>query len=365
MERPVVCVRDTELVAEVLRTAAAAGVEAHRVGGVEGLRAHWSAAPLVVLDAAVAQECHAAGLPRRESVVLVGSDPPAAAVWEWAVALGVTRVARLPAERTWLTGAFADAADTPAGAAGRVLAVVGGRGGAGASTFAAAVGLSALELGCGALLVDCDPLGGGLDLVLSAEDQPGLRWPDVRLRSGRVPIASLHSALPGTTRAGARLTLLSGSRDGEGPAPEAVAAVVEAGRRGGETVVCDLPRAPDAAAHAALDRADLVVVVVPAEVRAVAAARRVVAHLHDRGARPQLVARAPGPAALRPEAVAEAVGIPLLAVVRTDPAVARSVEEGRFRVRRSLGQGARAVLRTLATPPTSRVPRARSFLVRV
>ncbi|PWW65934.1 septum site-determining protein Ssd [Actinokineospora spheciospongiae] len=364
MDRPVVCVHDTAVLDEVLRLAAAAGTEVERVADVAALRARWPVAPLVVLDGEAVARCRSAALPRREAVVLVATGPPPPALWEQAVGVGVARVVELPAGQTWLVGALADAADAPAGTAGRVLAVVGGRGGAGASTFAAALGLSALELGTGTLLVDCDPLGGGLDLVLSAEDQPGLRWPDVRLRSGRVPVSSLRSALPGHTRSGARLTLLSSARDGDGPAPEAVAAVVDAGRRGGETVVCDLPRAPDPAAHAALDRADLTVVIAPAELRAASATRRVVAHLADRGVRPGLVVRVPGPSALSPNAIAEAVGLPLLATVKTDPVLAHSIENGGFRLSGSIARAARVVLRALAHPPGSRIPRARPFLTR-
>jgi hypothetical protein len=46
-----------------------------------------------------------------------------------------------------------------------------------------------------------------------------------------------------------------------------VASVLDAGRRAGETVVCDLPRYPTEAAVAALEVADLTVLVVPADVR--------------------------------------------------------------------------------------------------
>ena len=31
------------------------------------------------------------------------------------------------------------------------------------------------------MLVDCDALGGGLDLLLGAEEVQGLRWPDLAL----------------------------------------------------------------------------------------------------------------------------------------------------------------------------------------
>ena len=49
------------------------------------------------------------------------------------------------------------------------------------------------------MLVDCDPLGGGLDLVLGAEDLGGLRWPGLDVGGGRVPATALHAALPAPT----------------------------------------------------------------------------------------------------------------------------------------------------------------------
>lgn len=141
--------------------------------------------------------------------------------------------------------------------------------------LAAAVAGHARTRGTRVLLVDCDPLGGGIDLLVGAEELEGLRWPGLALGGGgggRVAAASLHEALPSPDEA---LTVLSCDRSGVGPEPDAAVAVVEAGRRAGETVVCDLPRHLTDAALAVAEACDLVVLVVPAEVRAVAAAARV------------------------------------------------------------------------------------------
>ena len=46
------------------------------------------------------------------------------------------------------------------------------------------------------LLVDGDPLGGGIDLVLGGESDRGLRWSDLLGAAGRVPAAALAEALP-------------------------------------------------------------------------------------------------------------------------------------------------------------------------
>ncbi|MDQ3406338.1 MAG: hypothetical protein M3548_23575 [Actinomycetota bacterium] len=349
--RPVACVHDDALLDEVLRLTAAAGCEVERVADIADVRARWHDAPLVLLDARAAQECGSAALPRRGTVVVVCAGAPPPTTWEAALSLGAQRVAILPEAATWLVSVLADTLEAPAEQLGRVLAVIGGSGGAGASVFAAAVSLTALDLGHNALLVDCDPLGGGLDLVLGVESTPGLRWPDLQLRSGRVPASSLRSALPGKAKGAARLSLLSGARKGEGPSPDAVAAVVDAGRRAGETVVCDLPRSPDAAATAALDRANLAVVVVSAEVRACVAARRVATHITSRGIPGGLVVRRHGKAQLRLAEVADAVGLPLLASFRPESAVPSALDHGAFRVgsRGPLGRAARRVLHALPT----------------
>jgi secretion/DNA translocation related CpaE-like protein len=273
-------VSDPDLLDAVLRLAAAAGCELQRAVDPPQARAFWNTAPLVLLDAAAAAQCARAGLPRRGEVVLAVRGEPQAAVWRHAVAVGAEHVVALPEAEQWLVAALTDAAEGPR-PGGSVLAVIGGRGGAGASVFAAAVAVTAVREGARALLVDCDPLGGGLDLVLGAEDLGGLRWPGVGVEGGRVPAAALHAALP-SPRIGRRdgeLGVLSCDRSTHGPTPAAVRAVVEAGRRAGDTVVCDLPRYPTDASVAALSVADLVALVVPADVRSCAAGARVAARL--------------------------------------------------------------------------------------
>lgn len=349
MPAPIACLRDDVLLDDVLRLAAAAGCALERAADATALRARWHDAPLVLLDEHAARACQAIALPRRESVLVVSAGAPPPSTWEPALSLGAQRVVVLPEDEPWLAEALADAAESPARVAGRVLAVVGGRGGAGASVLAAAVGLSALAAGANALLVDCDPLGGGLDLVLGAEEHPGLRWPDLRLRSGRVPVSSLHSALPGRAKGGARLTVLSGAREGEGPSPDAVSAVLSSGRRAGETVVCDLPRHPDDASSVALDHADLAAVVVPADVRSCAAARRVATRLLGHGVRAGAVVRGPSPSHLGPQEIADAVGLPLLACLGRESGLARCLDQGslRLRPRGPLAKAARSVLHAL------------------
>ena len=362
--RPVAFVEDEDLLDDVLKLAAAAGCDLDCVPDAAAARLRWSTAPLVLLDAAGAEHCDQAGLNRRDSVVLVAAEPASKGLWERAVEIGAERVIELPGAEAWLVSALADATEAPAPTTGRALAVLGGRGGAGASVFVAALGLTALRTGQSALLIDCDPLGGGLDLVLGAESEQGLRWPDMHLRAGRVAASSLHDALPSRTRGTTRLTVLSGARKGLSPAPDAVAAVLEAGRRAGETVVCDLPRALDPAAQAALTRADLTVIVVPGEVRACVSARLLAERLRDLGTSPHLVVRGPCPGALHPDQVAKAVDAPLLTTMRPEPNLSQSLDRGDFtpRPRGPLATAARTTLTALAAQPlrTSRPLRAAS-----
>jgi secretion/DNA translocation related CpaE-like protein len=166
--------------------------------------------------------------------------------------------------------------------------------------------------------------------VLGAENLAGLRWPDIELGGGRVPATALHAALPAPPlrRAEGRLGVLSCAREARGPAPAAVSSVVEAGRRAGETVVCDVPRHPTDAALAALAAADLTVMVVPADVRSAAAAARVAEVVARHGRPPRLVVRGPAPGGLDAAGVGRALGLPVLTAMRPEPGLARAIERG-------------------------------------
>lgn len=353
---------------EVTRLAAAAGCDPHRVTDLGTVRELWTSAPLVLLDVEAANLCAGTGLPRTDAVVLVCADADPQ-VWRCAVAVGARQVVVLPDGEAWLVGALADAVDSPADP-GRVLAVLGGRGGAGASVFATAVAVAVAESGRHAMLVDCDALGGGLDLALGAERIDGLRWSGLRLGSGRVPAAALHAALP-TPRLGGRggLTVLSydradhdrphserphsdrtqGDREGAGPDAVAVRAVCGAARRAGDTVVCDVPRYPCEPGTAALELADLAVLVVPAEVRACAAAATVAARVRRYGVALHLVVRGPAPGGITPSDVSRVLDLPVLAAMRPQPGLGGALDRGAVpgRSRGPLAGAARQVLAVL------------------
>lgn len=348
--RPVALLDEEGVLDDALRLAAAAGCELNRVVDVTALRQHWSGAPLVLLTGSTAAQAAAAGLPRRPGVLVVCPEAATQDVWQTAVTIGAEQVLTLPAAQQSLVTAFADAVESPGRGAGTVIAVAGGRGGAGASVLASAIALIELRRNQNALLVDCDPLGGGLDLLLGMETDHGLRWPQLRLTGGRVAATALRAALPGATAGRGQLTVLSCDRDAADPAPEAVSAVIEAGRRAGDTVVCDLCRLLPDAARTALERTDLAVIVLPAEVRAAAAAARVAERMRGHGVHPLAVVRGPAPGGLPPTRIADAAGIPLLTGMRPEPALATSLDDGRFRPRQRgpLCTAARTVLRATA-----------------
>ena len=63
--------------------------------------------------------------------------------------------------------------------------MTGGSGGAGATTFACALGQVAARRGR-AVVVDADPLGPGVDRVLGLEDRDGVRWDALCDATGRL-----------------------------------------------------------------------------------------------------------------------------------------------------------------------------------
>ncbi|GAA4421488.1 hypothetical protein GCM10023148_22150 [Actinokineospora soli] len=343
MPRPLACLTDETLADEVLRLAASATCDVDRAADRVELSARWTGPPLVLVDDPETIR----GLPRRDGVLVLHPGTPSTAFLSAAFDAGATRVVCLPDDTPWLSGALADAAESTPGRTGPVIAVVGGSGGAGASIFATTLALTSINAGTPALLIDCDPLSGGLDLVLGTESKEGLRWPDIPTTTGRVSATKLKQALPGRAKNGTRLTLLSGTHTGEGPAPDAVEAVIAAGRRTGDTVICDLPRHPTPAMRTALSAANLVAVVVQADVRSCAAAHRITTDLRHHGVRLGVVVRGPSPSKLSPQEIAQTLATPLLAHYTTDRDLPPTLDRGDFHPKGSLTRAARKLLRDL------------------
>lgn len=340
---------------ELDRVAAAVGVRVVHLGGRHPVsRKTWSAAAAVVLDHAAADRCGRLALPRRTHVSVLTGTEAATATWAAAITVGAQHVLRMPEQEGELVRELAEAAESARddGICGAVVAVIGGRGGAGASLFAVALAQAAAD----ALLVDLDPWAGGIDLLVGGETAPGLRWPDLALQGGRLNWSAVRAALPRPRG----ISVLSGTRRGYELDAGPVDAVIDAGRRGGVTVVCDLPRRLTDATQAALDAADLVVLVSPCDVRACAAAATMAPVLTAINPNLGLVVRGPSPGGLRAAEVADVAGVPLLASMRAQPRLAEQLEHGGLRLRRRsvLASAARRVLGVLPRAGSGRHGRA-------
>lgn len=330
----VVRIDDTQLLDAVLRSAAALGCPVERAGDDVLVRARWSGDAVLVLDGPAARAAVAADLPRRDGLVVVCAERCDDATWSAALALGARCVVRMPREQRVLSDALAEGTHRLPETDGAIVSVVGGRGGAGASVFSAATALVAARRGTDSLLIDCDALGGGIDLAVGMEAAPGMRWPDLRMTDGRIAADALRAALPTDRVRGGTMAVLSCDRAGHGPSPSALAAVLAASVRSGGTAVCDLPRSLDEVAAVAVRASAVTVLVVPAELRACAAAARVADGLRALGAEPVAVIRGPAPGGLRPADAAAEVGVPLLVGMRSELSLPEAVENGSFRLRR-------------------------------
>ena len=313
---------DPELLEQILATAAAAAVEPTVVAGAAALRAHWASAAVVVIGIDQAAEVAESGLARRAEVYVVGDAADHEALCSWSGPLGAAVVV-LPGSAGWLTASMADA--TRLRRRGRLVAVVGGSGGVGASTWAAGLAVIAAQLDVRTALVDADPLGGGLDLLMGAERSAGWRWS--RLAGARGHLGDLSGQLP--SAAGVEVLAVGRSEraDPGPPGPEQLTAVLRSLSRSHELTVVDLPRASDWIAREVGQHADLVVLLARADVRGVSAARAVLDRLVD-GPTPEVVVRTRRTAVVTASAVADGLGVPLLGTVADDNAVRLAAERG-------------------------------------
>lgn len=299
----------------VLAAVAAQELDAEVFTEAEGLCDLWRTASTVVVADDLAERVAARALPHREGVYLVGRRPELLSAWSVPLA---ARVIPLPDGAAWL-GAVLGEGSSRAGAP--VVAVVGGSGGVGASTLAVALAqLSAARGATGAALVDADPLGGGIDLLLGAERVDGWRWP--RLNAAEGHVGDLRPYLPVVDG----VSVVSMARDGVVDlAREPLAAIVAALRPWHSLVVLDPGRSRQSTAREAVRLSSKQVLLVGSGVRAVAAARQVVAD-HDLANGEVVVRRSK--AGLPAKLVAEALGLPLAAELPEDSGLIAASERG-------------------------------------
>ncbi|HKU34750.1 MAG TPA: septum site-determining protein Ssd [Paenarthrobacter sp.] len=305
---------------EARRIVAASGGTLQIAEGVEEAIHGWDTADVVLVGSDVRE------LPprRRAPAVLLGRAAEGEGLWQLAAALGAERVAVLPGAASWLAEHLSLSVAPEPG--GMVLGIVGGRGGAGATTTAIWLAQTAAAFGTGTLLIDGDPWGGGLELAITDQDLPGLRWPDFAATRGSIDSAQFRDSLP----VAGGFTFLSwpGSRDSVPlPDPASVAAVMDAARRGFELVVVDVGRSIEALRSLAWDCDKMFLLTTP-HLKAAVAASRTLNELPPGDT--ALLVRGGTAASVDAHVIAESLGIPLAGTVPALRGVAGATELGRL-----------------------------------
>lgn len=314
-----VCCDDLGLMTEARRLCAAVGLDVEVTSSTDARR-WWAGAAAVVIDAAAAGQLAAHGVPRRPRVVLLTRhDDPIA--WRSAVVVGAELVAALPADEAAVLASLQSTRGRDRSLP--VVACVPATGGAGASTVATGLALAAARAGVETLLVDTDSAGGGLDLLLGLERDPGLRWSDV-CALGRD--MSWESILDDLVRPAPRLRLLSWGRDDATDVALGSWSPPDAGHGVG-LVVLDLPRPMTVDA---VPPVDVVLLVTRAGVRQTIAAARMAARLQTTTDDVRLVVRGSARHGLRAADVSAAVNLPLAAELPEDRRLPAAADRGQL-----------------------------------
>lgn len=208
----------------------------------------------------------------------------------------------------------------------RVISVVGTAGGVGASVLAAALATRASHKGAAVVAVDARPFGGGLDVVLGVDEEPGLRWRHLMDVVGEVDGAEVFGRIPLAGRCG----VVSFDRDAPVVPPrEALEGIVAGLSRVSDIVVIDAPRAGELWEEEVADLSDDVVALTGTSIPAVAAAGAAVPHLDAVYDGLWLACRVDRRNTDLPETLSTLLDVPLVGAIATDPKVSVALEEGR------------------------------------
>ena len=356
-DRPLLISASLPLIDEVVRLASSSALEVHVAADIGSASTHWFTAPLVIVGSdAVVDE-----IPGRRARVIVVHDSDSTSnnddaadtalqrdVWRFAVELGAEHVVELPDGERWLLDAFRECAEGPV-RGGVVLPVLAGSGGVGASTLCANLAVVGSRLGARSLVVDADPWGGGIDLLMGAEEATGARWPDLRQVSGHLPAGHLEASLPRV----ADVSILSCARDGngpdQGPSVETMAAVLRSARRSHDLVLVDCPNVDDDLLSVVLEQAAHAVLVVSDHVRPTAAAARRHAWLRPRVPRVLLV-QASTPRGVAGEDISHALGAQFHATLPFVPSMTTRADDGELpALPKAYVQACRAIIEEISS----------------
>jgi secretion/DNA translocation related CpaE-like protein len=348
--RSLVLTADPDLRDQLHELCAAAALPVDVLSDTDRVRQSWPQAAAVLVGEDLAGGVSALRVSRRDRVLIVSRAADVSSLWRLAVALGADDVVALPRGRARLSAWLSDVSDGADIAT--TIGVMGGCGGAGASILAAALSLTAGRMGLPAVLLDADPLGGGIELAVGSEHVPGLRWPEVAATKGRVSGAAFRAALPCV----GELAVLSFGRTGPHHVePDVMATMVRAAQHGARLVVIDFPRRLDDAATDALTRCDLLLLVVTAELRSVASAQAMLPMLRSLCADVRLVVRTIRGSGISGQPAADTLDLPLVATLPTTYGVARAVNDGLGPGSRGrFGAASRQILRALVPLPAAR-----------
>lgn len=332
---PLVVTADELLLGDVLPLTAAAELTPQVAHGAAAALPGWARASVVLVGADLVDELARLAPERREHVYVLTRGHAPDLLFRSALDLGARQVVTLPASSGWLVDLLTDRTEQRADPA-RLVAVVGGSGGAGATTLACALAQRAARTGP-SVVIDADPQGPGLDRILGMDRCEGFRWDALCSTTGRLSARAFHDALPRRDRLGV-LSWYAGAPP-QSLQAFAVREALSAARRGHDAVVVDLPRSGDRLVEEIAARCDHLLIVTTATLTGVAGAARVRARFADHGSA-ALVVRGEG---LEAGDVAGVVGLPVLAQMRDQRGLDEAVELGAGPLRSGRGPLARAV----------------------
>jgi secretion/DNA translocation related CpaE-like protein len=313
---------DPVLARHLLSVVAAVGLATEQPATDDALRRSWRSAAAVLVGRDGAGWVRDLALPSRSEVYVVGRDDDRGETYAWSTRLRAA-VATLPADAPDLAAALSGLAAEAA--SGIVVALTGGAGGVGTSTLAAALAFAGARDDLRTLLLDTDPAGGGIDILLGAEHLPGWRWS--RFAAARGHLGDIAGQLPHCDGVDV-LAVDRSVRPAPALLPEQLAAVLDSAARSNDLTVVDLPRHLDAAHAEVLRRAGRVLLLARADVRGVAAADHAARALVARCRVLEVVVRTGPGRALAPELVADALELPLAGVLEEEPAVRTAADRG-------------------------------------
>ncbi|MCW2527506.1 MAG: hypothetical protein JWM76_2366 [Pseudonocardiales bacterium] len=241
------------------------------------------------------------------------------------------------------------------------MAVLGGCGGAGATSLAAVLAARGGREDVWPVLIDLDPLGGGIDIALGAEDVAGARWSGLHTGGGRLDPEQLAEGLPRWDD----VPFLACDSEAALSA-DAVSSVLEAATAIGPVIV-DVGRSDSPARARALATAEFAVLLVPAFVRSISAAASTKAAATDFEGDWALVVRSSRTSVVGPDWVAEVLGLELHGVLESDRGLVAGGDRGidPARVTRASARLARDLMDSaMRRDSTSAPPRRRLSLHR-